>query len=155
MATPRWEGDEIGTGVGDAGDFAPHVRRLLEEMVAPDWVVEDPQVHLLPQLQREVESPGVPWRLIDHLVANAVFVVTLEWTRRDGTLQDLRRDAFALVGSIAKQVTNVAQYVRIDRIEFDVVTGVLEGDSRFYRHGHMVRLQVTGEAARRLLPDLD
>jgi hypothetical protein len=155
MATPRWKGDEIGTGVGDAGDFAPHVRRLLEEMVEPDWVVEDPQVHLLPDLQRELGAPGAPWRLIDHLVVNAVFVVTLEWTRRDGTLQDLRRDAFALVGSVAKQVTHIAQYVRVDRIEFDVATGVLEGDSRFHRHGHMLRLQVTGEAARRLLPDLD
>jgi hypothetical protein len=155
MATPRWHGDEIGTGIGDAGDFAPHVRRLLEEMVEPDWVVEDPHLHLLPQLRRELESPGSPWRLIDHLVANAVFTVTLEWARRDGTLQELRRDAFVLVGTVAKQVTHVAQYVRIDRIEFDVVTGVLEGESRFRRHGHMLRLQVTGEAARRLLPDLE
>jgi hypothetical protein len=155
MATPRWEGDEIGTGVGDAGDFAPHVRRLLDEMVLPDWVAEDPHVHLLPHLQREIAAPGSPWRLLDHVVANAVFLVKLEWTRPDGTLQELRRDAFALVGAVAKQVTHVAQHVRVDRIEFDAVTGVLEGESRFHRHGHMLRLKISGEAARRLLRDLD
>jgi hypothetical protein len=155
MATPRWQGDQIGTGIGDAGDFAPHVRRLLEEMVFPDWVVEDPHIHLLPQLEREIAAPGSPWRLLDHVVANAVFRVTLEWTRPDGTVHDLRRDAFALIGSVAKGVTHVAQHVRIDQIEFDAATGVLEGESRFHRHGHMLRLRIGGEAARRLLPDLE
>jgi hypothetical protein len=154
MAAPRWEGDQVGTGVGDAGDFAPRVRRLLDEMVEPDWVVEDPQVHLLPALERELNAPGSPWRLVDHVVANAIFVVTVEWTRRDGTLQELRRDAHALFGCVAKPVTHVAQQVRLDQIEFEVVTGVLEGESRFQRHGHMLRLKVAGDAARRLVRDL-
>jgi hypothetical protein len=155
MATPRWEGDQVGTGVGDAGDFAPRVRRLLNEMVSPDWVAEDPHEHVLPQLEREIGSPGSRWRLVDDVVVSAIYVVTVEWTRSEGTLGELRRDALALVGAAAKTTTHVSERIRGDRIEYDVLTGVLEGDSRFRGYGHMLRLKVVGEAARRLAFDVE
>src|SRR5918996_4756249 len=146
MATPRWEGDQIGTGIGDAGDFAPGVRRLLEEMVAPDWVAEDPNVHLMPRLERELAEQSSPWRLVDDVVVSAVYTVTVAWTRSEGTIEQLRRDVFSLVGAVAKTATHVSQQVRRGRIEFYVVTGVLEGESRFRPHGHMLRLKVVGDA---------
>jgi hypothetical protein len=155
MATPRWEGDQVGTGVGDAGDFAPGVRKLLEEMVAPDWVVEDPQVHLLPQLERTLAEPSSPWRLVDDVVVSAVYTVTVAWTRREGTIEQLRRDVFSLVGAVAKTATHVSQQSRRGRLEFDVATGVLEGESRFRPHGHMLRLKVMGDAAERLAYDTE
>jgi hypothetical protein len=148
--TPRWEGDQVGSGVGDAGELAPGVRRLLEEMVAPDWVAEDPQVHLLPNLQRELAEPSSPWRLVDDVVISAVYTLTLAWGRSDGTIEQLRRDVFALVGAVAQTTTHVSQRIESARIEFDVVTGVLEGDSKFRPHGHMLRFKVVGEAAERV-----
>jgi hypothetical protein len=153
MSTPRWEGDEIGVGVGDAGEFAPGLRRLLGEMTMPDWVTEDPQVHVLPQIERALEASDAAFRLVDDVILSAVYAVTLAWQRKDGTFADLRRDVFALIGAFAENATHVQQRVRADRIEFDVVTGTLEGQSRFRTHGHALRLKVVGEAARRLAFD--
>ncbi len=153
MSTPRWEGDEVGAGVGDAGDFAPSLRRLLAEMTMPDWVTEDPQVHLLPHIERALEAPDAPFRIADDVVLSAVYAITLAWQRKDGTFADLRRDVYALIGAVAGNATHVQQRVRGDRIEFDVVTGTLEGQSRFRTHGHTLRLKIVGEGARRLAFD--
>jgi hypothetical protein len=150
MATPRWEGDEIGTGVGDAGDFAPYVRSLLHEMTMADWVTEDPQVHLLPHIEAALQAPGAMFRIVDDVVLSAVYAITLAWQRDDGTFDDLRRDVFTLVGAVAELATHVQQRVRSDRIEFDVVTGTLEGQSRFRTHGHMLRFKVVGKGAQKL-----
>ncbi len=150
MATPRWEGDTVGTGVGDAGELAAGVRNLLSAMAVPDWVTEDPQVHLLPKLRRVIDSPDSPWRLVDDTVVLAVYVLTLEWTRRDAGIGDLRADVFALLGPIAENATHVQQRGGGDRIEYDVTTGMLEGESRFRPHGHTLRVRVVGPAARRL-----
>ena len=150
MATPRWEGDDVGTGVGDAGEFAGAVRALLDAMALPDWVTEDPQIHLLPKLRSAIDAPGSPWRLVDDTVVLAVYLVTLEWTRRDGELRDLREDVFALIGSVAETATHVQQRVVGDRIEFEVTTGTLAADSAFTPHGHTLRLRVVGAAVRRL-----
>ncbi|MBD0329943.1 MAG: hypothetical protein ICV64_07560 [Thermoleophilia bacterium] len=153
MATPRWEGDRIGAGVGDAGELAPAVRRLLDEMVLPDWVTEDPARHLLPALTAALDAPGARFRLVDDVVALAVYVVTLAWQPREGTIEDLRRDVFALVGAVARQTTHVHERADRDRIDFDVVTGALEGQTRFRTHGFMLRLRIVGNAAKRLALD--
>ncbi len=152
MSTPRWEGDTIGAGVGDAGEFAPRLRRLLNEMVLPDWVTEDPQKHLLPHIERAVDE-GAPFRIVDDIVVSAVYVLTLTWQRQEGSISQLRADVFALVGTVAETTTHVQQRVRADRVEFEVVTGILEGESRFRTHGHMLRLKIVGDAARRLASD--
>ncbi len=151
MATPRWEGDEVGAGVGDAGEFAPGVRALLSAMALPDWVTEDPQIRLMPKLRQTIEAPGSPWRLVDDVVVLAVYVLTLEWMRREATFEDLREDVFGLVGRIAQPVTYVQQRVVGDRIEYEVTTGTIEGQTRYRPHGHILRLRVIGEPARRLV----
>jgi hypothetical protein len=152
MATPRWEGDEIGAGVGDAGEFAPRLRRLLDEMTLPDWVTEDPQTHLLPHIEHALTA-GLPFRIVDDVVISAVYVVTLTWQRREGTISELRRDVFSLAGAVAETATHIQQRVRGDRIEYEVVTGTLEGETRFRTHGHMLRLKIVGDAARTLAFD--
>jgi hypothetical protein len=150
MATPRWEGDEVGAGVGDAGELAPGVRGLLEAMVEPTWVTEDPHIHLRPRLRHVVEDPSSPWLPVEEVVVLAVYVVTLDWQRRDGTLADLRRDVFSLVGAVAGPSTHVQERLG-SRVEYDVTTGTTEGDDRFRPHGHALRLRIEGHAARRLL----
>src|SRR5918911_1301503 len=152
MGTPRWEGDEIGAGVGDAGEFAPRLRRLLDEMTLPDWVTEEPQAHLLPHIEHALAA-GSPFRIVDDVVVSAVYVLTLTWQRREGTISELRRDVFALIGAVAETATHVQQRIRADRVEFEVVTGMLEGESRFRTHGHMLRFKIVGDAARRLAFD--
>ena len=151
MTTPRWEGDEIGVGVGDAGELAPAVRRFLDEMVMPDWVTEDPRDHLLGAL---TDAAGSRFRVVDDLVGNAVYVVTLGWQAgKDSTLVDLRRDVFAAVGGVVRGSTHVHERFAGDRVEYDVATGTLEGETRFRTHGFMVRLRVVGDGARRLAGD--
>ena len=150
MATPRWEGDEIGSGVGDAGEFMPSVRELLDVMALPDWVTEDPHVHLRPRLSETVEAPGSPWRLVDEEVVLAVYQLTLEWRRPDATLADLRSDVFALLGPVTAAASHVRERLVADRVEYEVVTGTLEGEGPFRPHGHMLRLRVVGKDARRV-----
>src|SRR5829696_926988 len=150
MATARWEGDGMATGGVDGGDFARCVRRLLHEMTMADWVTEDPQVHLLPHIEAALQAPGAMFRIVDDVVLSAVYAITLAWQRDDGTFGDLRRDVFALVGAVAELATHVQQRVRSDRIEFDIVTGTLEGQSRFRTHGHMLRFKVVGKGAQKL-----
>jgi hypothetical protein len=82
----RWEGDETGHGIGDASTFAPDVGRLLDEMAAPDWVSEEPEVHLLPHLRAACDSPDSPFAIDSAALDGSVFVVTLRrgegWVRR-------------------------------------------------------------------------
>jgi hypothetical protein len=150
MATPRWEGDEIGSGVGDAGEFAREIRELLDVMTRPDWVTEDPQVHVRPRLFEAAESGGAPWRVVEESVVLAVYVVRLEWQRREGTLADLRRDVFSLVGAVAGPTTHVHERLH-GRVEYRVTTGALDGATPYRSHGHTLRLEIEGTAARRLV----
>jgi len=104
-ARPRWENDALGHGVADGMAHVPEVRRLLDAMAAPGWVAEDPDAHLLPGLRRFCNEPGSPWTL--------------------------RADAFALIGAVAESSTYVRQCMAGAEIQFEVTTGMLEGDAGF------------------------
>jgi hypothetical protein len=139
----RWEGDETGHGVADGSAFAPDVRRLLDEMAAPDWVTEAPDAHLLPHLRRWCDSPGSPFTIESAELDGSVFVVTLR--RADAaSLADLHRDVFALVATIAEPTTVVVQRETEGVVEYDVTIGVVLGQSPFEKgHGHLVRFRMT------------
>jgi hypothetical protein len=76
------------------------------------------------------------------LDADAVYQVTLRWTRPEGNLRRLRADMFALIGEIAESVTYVHERVMDAVVCFDVCTGLLDGDTPFRPHGHLLRLTV-------------
>ena len=138
----RWEGDEIGHGIADGSAFAPDVRRLLDEMARPGWVTEEPDVHLLPHLRAACEPPDAAFSIESAELDGSVFVVTLR-RRRDGSLGELRRDVYALVGEISEPATAVVQRETDDGVEFDVTTGMVTGATPFETgHGHLVRLVV-------------
>lgn len=141
----RWDGDERGRGIAaDGGAFADDLRRLLTAVEAPDWVAEEPDLHLLPHLRRVCDDPNTPWALRSTDWAGGVFSVAVEWTRDTPRLGLLRADVFALLGAIAESVTAIHQHVAADGIHYDVVTGMLDGDTPFRPHGHLLRLVVSG-----------
>ncbi len=145
MAARRWDGDERGEGVADAGAFASAAAELVDTMRSPNWVAEQPEVHLLPHLRSSCES--LPLEVVDARVTDdGTFDLELRWSGERNRIGEVRAAVFALVGGFAE----ISTYVRQrgpesgDPVVFEVVTGFLEAESTFAPHGHTVRLRVAG-----------
>jgi hypothetical protein len=137
----RWDTDERGRGVASAEAYLEHGDALRAAMVEPDWVAEEPDMHLLPHVRRFCEASEV-LSLEDWSIEDGVLVLDLSSERSGG---ERHAAVFALLGTFAEPATLVRQLVQ-DR-EYVVVTGVLEGDSVFGPHGHTVHLRVGGASA--------
>jgi hypothetical protein len=141
----RWDLDERGTGIADGAWIAPSVALLQAALAQPLWVAEAPEDHLLPHLERACTTAGSPWRLRNaELRADGVYAVDLIWEGEPPRLRQLRADAFSLIGEIAEGSTFVRQVVAGDFVEYHVATGLLEGDTRFAPHGHLLLMRVSG-----------
>jgi hypothetical protein len=141
----RWDGDERGRGIAGGEAHAPHARRLVQALELPDWVAEDPQLHLLPHLERA--ALGLGFGLGGAAMDGATYELRLTWLGEKGR-RPLRRAAHALIGAIAEESTHVAEWVDGDVVVFDVATGMVDDDSYFVPHGHLLRLRIqTGRAA--------
>jgi uncharacterized protein YjbI with pentapeptide repeats len=150
----RWEGDTQGRGTGTGRLIVPDVERLLAALGRPDWVAEEPNIHLQPRLQQACTSAGSPWTLDGYLPSAAAYVVMVSWRHPGGNLHDLRADAFALLGTIAESVTFIHQTLTPTAVEYRIATGMLAEDGPFASHGHIILLRVGGpEVARLLRPD--
>lgn len=146
MAIRRWDGDERGEGVADASQLAAGAGELIEAMRRPNWVAEEPELHLLPHLERACES--LPLEILDaRTTDDGSYEVRLAWTG-DGTgVGAIRAAVFSLLGGIAEPASYVRQR-RADasdgsetELRFDVVTGIVDEDP-FKPHGHTLRLSV-------------
>jgi hypothetical protein len=112
-------------------------------MHQPDWVAEEPELHLLPQLFAMLSRPDSPLRLLGTRTdVDGSFVVDLEWTGPAPSRREQRAAIFALVGAIAESATAVQEEACEDGATFQVVTGLLEGDGPFTSHGHTLVLRV-------------
>jgi hypothetical protein len=139
VTATRWEGDEVGAGVGDASAFAGPVEGLLDAMRHERWVTEDPELHLLPHIKRGCD--GLPLELRSASVAeDGCFDVELDWTGETSRVGEIRAAVFTLVGTFAELSSFVRQLPRAGR--FEVVTGFVGEEGRFAPHGHTVRLTV-------------
>ena len=144
MAGARWEGDERGEGVADAAAFAGGASALVEAMRHPNWVSEEPDLHLLPHIERAIRT--LPLDIVDaSLAADGSFDLQLRWTDKEARVGQVRAAVFVLVGSFAEAATYVRQR-RItatngETLVFEIVTGSL-GDGTFAPHGHTVRMTV-------------
>lgn len=105
----------------------------------PDWVAEDPELHLLPHLQRACER--LPFELVGTSTSRDAAAVRLAWNG-DGGVGAVRAAVFALVGSVAESTTYVRQRRDGDELSFEVVTGAVGTDSRFAPHGHALVFKV-------------
>jgi hypothetical protein len=148
----RWDNDLRGHGIADGGWIAPDVRRLLAALTEPDWVAENPDQHLLPRLREACQAATSPWTLLGTELREGVYIVALEWTHPEPRLHRLRADAVALIGVVAEGATFIQQRFAGDGIEYHVTTGLLDGDSPFKGHGHLLRLRIDGSAVKRLIP---
>jgi hypothetical protein len=146
----RWEDDTRGQGIADGRWIAARVARLQQELRLPTWITEAPEVHLLPWLRQACEQPESPWRLVEATSVSELFVVSLEWTRPDGSVGQLRADIFALLGQVAETMTFVEQHVEGEQLVYDVVTGMRAQAGRFAGHGHLLQFRVGGARVRAL-----
>jgi hypothetical protein len=142
---PRWDIDDRGRGVAGAAAEVPALDRLRGAMLEPDWVTEEPELHLLPHIRRTCAEHG--WSVVRADVVDAVLEVEVQAPgARNPTAA-----AFTLLGSFAEPATHVATTTHdVGReIAVTITTGVLDGDSRFAPHGHVVRLSVLTESSGR------
>jgi hypothetical protein len=135
----RWDTDERGRGIASGAVFAPGVHELAEVLALEDWIAEKPEAHLLPHIEQACAQAGL--ELLEHRLEGAVFVVRIAWT---GPIQpdEARTTIVALVGSFAESATSVRQR----GLSFEVVTGMLDPDTPFKSHGHLVRLELIPHA---------
>ena len=140
----RWDGDERGTGIADGGWIGDDLSELVAALAEPDWVAEEPELHLLPHLQGACEATGSPWTLRHTEVAQAVYVVSLDWTAASASMRQLRADTYALIGAVAESVSYIHQRVENETVHYDVVTGMLATDTPFRPHGHLIELRIGG-----------
>jgi hypothetical protein len=146
VADRRWEDDEQGEGVADASQFADDASELIAAMRRPNWVAEQPELHLLPHLEHACKS--LPFRILDaRISADGAYDVQLGWTGDEAGVGAIRASVFGLLGSIAESSSYVRQR-RADPadgqdalLRFDVVTGMVDG-TPFKPHGHTLRLSV-------------
>ena len=146
MADHRWDGDERGDGVADAAKFLDGAAELIAAMQRPNWVAEEPEVHLLPHLEQACEP--LPLRIVDaRTMDDGSYEVRLDWTGDDGGVGAIRTSIFTLLSGIAEPSSYIRQR-RTDSddgsgvaLTFDVVTGIVD-EVPFKPHGHTLRLRV-------------
>jgi hypothetical protein len=146
MAGGRWDGDERGDGVADATQFVDGAEELLAAMRRPNWVAEEPDMHLLPHLEQACES--LPLRILDaRTTGDGRYDVRLGWIGDDPGIGAIRAAIFALLGGIAEPASYIRQRRTdssegaVDALTFDVVTGIVD-EMPFTPHGHTLRLSV-------------
>ena len=135
----RWDIDERGHGVADARQFADSARELVAAMETTDWVTEEPEAHLLPHIRRI--SAASPLSLLAAEVdEDGVLVVELRW---EGGDESHWPEVWKVIGSFAESASYLHHRRENGTEAFEVVTGMLAGQTHFAPYGHTVRLRVT------------
>jgi hypothetical protein len=148
MVGRRWDEDERGEGVADATGFVAGVFELVDAMRSPNWVAEEPGVHLLPHIERACRT--LPFEIEDaRLSADGSFAVHLSWMGQGWRVGEIRAAVFGHVGGFAETATYVRQRRgrpenRDETLLFEIVTGMLDdGANVFAPHGHTVQISVS------------
>jgi len=132
----RWDTDDRFTGVADARAFAPAVEELAGLARRPGWVAEEPEAHLIPHL-RGAQVAGL--RLSGwHTGEDGVLEAVAEYGAGESR-GELRRQAWALIGTIAEPAASVRERPDGDSVIFEVVMGIPD-NGYFASHGHTLRL---------------
>ena len=140
MPDHRWDGDERGDGVADATRFLAGATELIAAMRRPNWVAEQPELHLLPHLEQACKP--LPLEILEaRTMEDGSYEVQLDWTGDEPRVGAIRATIFSLLGGIAEPSTYVRQHRTDVAVTFDVVTGIVD-DVPFKPHGHTLRLSV-------------
>src|SRR5215471_5212844 len=112
MTEHRWDGDERGDGVAGAREFVEGAEELLAAMQRPNWVAEQPELHLLPHLEQACES--LPLQILDARSSeDGSYEVQLRCTEDQAGVGLIRASIFTLLGEIAEP----SSYIRQRRTE--------------------------------------
>jgi hypothetical protein len=135
----RWDTDARGHGVADATALSRWVDELRELVTTADWVAEEPEVHLLPHVQRLVATErGVA--ITATRVSGGVLELDVQLDEPTSA-GGVRETAYRLVSAIAESVTFVRQADDHEVATFEVVTGMPVGTA-FATHGHTIRIRI-------------
>jgi len=136
-ARKRWDTDDRFAGVADASAFAPAVEELAALARRPDWVAEDPEIHLAPHLRR-ASVDGL--RIVEIRTGQDGVLAVTAVCDHGASRGDLRRLAWALLATIAEPAASVRERREDDGALFEVVTGIPDDAGPFASHGHTLRL---------------
>jgi hypothetical protein len=147
----RWDGDQTGRGVGSAVQLLTGASELIAAFGQPDWVAEQPELHLLPHVEAWCRQDRRLALTGTHTDDSRAYVLDLEWRSTTGSVGAVRAAVFSLIGSFAESATYVRQrHVVSDdsgpatELQFEVGTGELGPGVRFLPHGHVVLINVVG-----------
>ena len=135
----RWDTDERGHGIGDAGAHLGSINELAELAGRQDWVAEDPEQHLLPGLRQGAEATGLTITSFA-TTPGGTFTVHVKGASAMSRRQ-VRQAAWTVLGAIAELASHVRETHGDAGTVFEVVTGNPDSD-RFASHGHSLRLVV-------------
>lgn len=142
----RWDDDERGHGVADARQLVAGARELAIAFDAPNWVAEDPELHLKPHVDRWLQADGRLGLTRAYSDDRGAFILDLNWLGGPAGPGEVRAAVYALIGQFAESATYVRQrrYANdapVPKLRFEVGTGELDG--AFASHGHTVLIDVT------------
>jgi hypothetical protein len=141
----RWDDDERGRGVADARQLVAGARELIAAFDEPEWVAEDPELHLKPHVDAWCEADGRLELAGAYSDDDGAFVLDLNWRGEPAGPGAVRAAVYALIGQFAESATYVRQRRvaaggTVPKLRFEVGTGELEGV--FASHGHAVVINV-------------
>jgi hypothetical protein len=129
----------------------PGAGELIAAFGQPDWVAEQPELHLLPHVEEWCRRDGRLALTGTRADDSSSYALDLEWHSTAGGVGAVRAAVFSLIGSFAESATYVRQRrVASDdgdpapELRFEVGTGELAPDARFVPHGHVVLINVVG-----------
>jgi len=142
----RWDDDERGHGVADARQLVTGARELVAAFDAPDWVAEDPELHLKPHIDAWLQADGRLALTRAYTNDRGTFIVDLSWLGGPAGPGEVRAAVYALIGQFAESATYVRQRRdanerHVPELRFEVGTGELDG--AFASHGHTILITVT------------
>ena len=123
--------------------FAPAVEELAILARRPGWIAEDPEIHLVPHL-RGASVEGL--RIVDIRSAEDGVLAVIAACDADASRGELRRLAWALLGTVAEPAASVRERRDDNAAVFELVTGIPDDAGPFASHGHTVRLILTPSA---------
>jgi hypothetical protein len=141
----RWDGDERGRGVADARQLVAGARELVAAFDAPEWVAEDPELHLKPHVDAWCQADGRLELTRAYSDDQGAYILDLSWRAAPAGPGEVRAAVYALLGRFAESATYVRQRRvatggPVPKLRFEVGTGELDG--AFASHGHAVVINV-------------
>ena len=120
--------------------MSAYVDELADLVTLPDWIAEEPDLHLLPHIERAIGAEpdaSISRAAIVDAVLQVDLVIAAGASR--GRAREL---AYRVVAAFGEAVTLVRQAGDPDEPTFEVVTGMLPGSGEFATHGHRVTIRV-------------